>query len=62
MYTESDAFADPAKRIGTLTIHCSASCTDRALRYYKNAAYRYHAQYKELSDAEIEALYDGGGQ
>lgn len=51
IYTESNAFAAPAKRVGMLTIHCSANCTDRALRYYKNSASSYHAQYKELSDA-----------
>ncbi len=47
IYVESQAFAETAKRNGTLTIHCSASCHDRNLRYYKNCAASYDATYQE---------------
>ena len=47
IYTEALAFADMADRVGTLTIHCSASCNDRNFRYYKNNASAYDALYEE---------------
>ncbi len=47
IYTEAHAFADVADRVGTLTIHCSASCSDRNYRYYKNSASAYGALYEE---------------
>ncbi len=47
IYTESNAFANESKRNSTLTIHCSASCSDRNFRYYKNSAGDYGAKYKE---------------
>ena len=36
IYTESNAFPEKSKRNGTLTIHCSANCSDRNYRYYKD--------------------------
>lgn len=47
IYVENSAFADTSQRSGTLTIHCSANCNDRNLRYYKNSAVNYDAQFKE---------------
>ena len=47
IYTESNAFPEKSKRNGTLTIHCSANCSDRNYRYYKNSASYYDAEYKE---------------
>lgn len=47
IYTESNAFPEKSKRNGTLTIHCSANCSDRNYRYYKNSASNYDAEYKE---------------
>lgn len=47
IYTESNAFPEVSKRNGTLTIHCSANCSDRNYRYYKNSASYYDAEYKE---------------
>ncbi len=47
VYTESQAFAQSSKRSGTLTIHCSAGCSDRNYRYYKNSASYYDAKYQE---------------
>lgn len=47
IYTESNAFPETSKRNGTLTIHCSANCSDRNYRYYKNSASYYDAEYKE---------------
>lgn len=47
IYTESNAFPETSKRNGTLTIHCSANCSDRNYRYYKNSASHYDAEYKE---------------
>lgn len=47
IYTESKAFAQTSSRNGTLTIHCSASCSDRNYRYYKNCASSYGAIYAE---------------
>lgn len=47
IYTESNAFPEASKRNGTLTIHCSANCSDRNYRYYKNSASYYDAEYKE---------------
>lgn len=47
IYTESNAFAPSSKRNGTLTIHCSANCSDRNYRYYKNCASSYNAKYEE---------------
>ncbi len=47
IYTEWDAFADASKRNADLTIHCSANCSDRNYRYYKNSASNYDAEYKE---------------
>lgn len=47
IYTESKAFAEESKRNGTLTIHCSANCSDRNYRYYKNSASYYGANYEE---------------
>ena len=41
IYTESKAFS------GALTIHCSASCSDRNFRYYKNCAASYGATWEE---------------
>ncbi|MBO5891533.1 MAG: leucine-rich repeat protein [Oscillospiraceae bacterium] len=41
IYTESKAFS------GALTIHCSASCSDRNFRYYKNCAANYGAIWEE---------------
>ncbi len=47
IYTESNAFPETSKRSGTLTIHCSANCSDRNYRYYKNSASYYDAKYEE---------------
>ncbi len=47
IYTESNAFPETSKRNGTLTIHCSAACSDRSYRYYKNIASYYDAEYEE---------------
>ncbi len=47
IYTESNAFPETSKRSGTLTIHCSANCSDRNYRYYKNSASYYGAKYEE---------------
>ena len=47
IYTESNAFPETPKRNGTLTIHCSANCSDRNYRYYKNGASYYDAEYEE---------------
>lgn len=47
IYTYTNAFAAPSKRNGTLTIHCSANCSDRNYRYYKNSASHYDAEYEE---------------
>ncbi|MBQ6825691.1 MAG: leucine-rich repeat protein [Clostridia bacterium] len=47
IYTEAYAFAETSKRNGTLTIHCSANCSDRNYRYYKNSASNYNAKYAE---------------
>ena len=47
VYTETDAFPKASKRNVTLTIHCSANCSDRNYRYYKNSASNYDAQYAE---------------
>jgi hypothetical protein len=47
IYTESNAFPETSKRNGTLTIHCSANCSDRNYRYYKNSASYYDAKYEE---------------
>ena len=47
VYVETNAFADPSARNGTLTIHCSADCHDRNLRYYRNTASSYKAVYQE---------------
>ncbi len=47
IYTESNAFPETSKRNGTLTIHCSANCSDRNYRYYKNSASYYDAEYEE---------------
>ncbi len=41
IYTESKAFS------GGMTIHCSASCSDRNYRYYKNTAANYGATWAE---------------
>ena len=46
IYTESNAFPEVSKRNGTLTIHCSANCSDRNYRYYKNSASYYDAEYE----------------
>lgn len=43
IYVESKAFS------GSLTIHCSASCSDRNFRYYKNSAANYGATWQEWS-------------
>ena len=47
IFTESNAFPETSKRNGTLTIHCSANCSDRNYRYYKNSASYYDAEYEE---------------
>ncbi len=48
IYTSPYAFALASRRTGTLTIHCSADCTDRNFRYYKNCAPgSYDAVYEE---------------
>ncbi len=47
IYTESNAFPETSKRNGTLTIHCSANCSDSNYRYYKNSASYYDAEYEE---------------
>lgn len=47
IYVEGNAFANQANRTGTLTIHCSANCSDRNYRYYKNNASNYDALYEE---------------
>ena len=41
IYTESKAFSV------SVIIHCSASCSDRNLRYYKNSAVNYGATWEE---------------
>lgn len=47
IYTDAWAFPQEYRRNGTLTIHCSADCTDRNFRYYKNCA-----------DGSYDALYE----
>ncbi len=47
VYTDINAFPEPSKRNGKLTIHCSQNCSDRNFRYYKNSASYYGAEYKE---------------
>lgn len=47
IYTEANAFPEKNSRNGTLTIHCSANCSDRNYRYYKNSASNYGALYQE---------------
>lgn len=47
VYTEINAFPETSKRNSKLTIHCSANCSDRNFRYYKNSASYYDAAYKE---------------
>ena len=47
VYTETNAFPEATKRNGKLTIHCSANCSDRNYRYYKNSASYYDAVYEE---------------
>lgn len=47
VYTSYLAFPPEYRRNGTLTIHCSADCTDRNFRYYKNCA-----------DGSYDALYE----
>lgn len=47
IFTESAAFADDSIRSGTLTIHCSYDCSDRNLRYYRNTAADYGAEFDE---------------
>lgn len=47
IYTSYLAFPPAYRRSGTLTIHCSADCTDRNFRYYKNCA-----------DGSYDALYE----
>lgn len=47
IFTESAAFADGSIRTGTLTIHCSYDCSDRNLRYYRNTAADYGAEFDE---------------
>ncbi len=47
IYTDAHAFAQESKRKGTLTIHCSADCSDRNFRYYKNSVAGYGAVYQE---------------
>lgn len=41
IYMESKAFS------GNVTIHCSASCSDRNFRYYKNSSVNYGATWEE---------------
>ena len=41
IYTESSAFSS------SIIIHCSASCSDRNFRYYKNSAANYGATWAE---------------
>lgn len=53
IYIETNAFADTSKRNSTLTIHCSADCQDRNLRYYKNSASNYGAEYTEWNGGEL---------
>ncbi len=47
IYTDVNAFPEVSKRNGKLTMHCSKNCSDRNLRYYKNSASYYGAEYKE---------------
>ncbi|MBQ3085586.1 MAG: hypothetical protein IJC46_09085 [Clostridia bacterium] len=48
IYVSSWAFPELEKRSGTLTIHCSETCNNRDLRYYKNIASSYYeAVFKE---------------
>ena len=48
IYTSPQAFAWEPRRTGTLTIHCSADCSDRNFRYYKDCADgSYDAVYEE---------------
>lgn len=44
IYAEGEAFSGIT---GKLTIHCSATCSDRNYRYYKNTASNYGAVYAE---------------
>ncbi len=41
IYTESQAFPESSKRKGAITIHCSANCSDREFRTYKNYITNY---------------------
>lgn len=47
IFVDINAFTLASSRKGTLTIHCSDTCTDRNLRYYKNTASLYGAVYEE---------------
>ena len=50
IYTSPQAFAWESRRTGTLTIHCSADCSDRNFRYYKDCAGgSYDAIYEECN-------------
>lgn len=42
-----DAFPDPSKRKGKLTIHCKSDCINFDYYYYRNIANRYDAEYEE---------------
>lgn len=52
IYVEAQAFEEASSRAGTLTIHCSADCSNRNLYYYKNIAQNYDATYKEWNGGE----------
>lgn len=47
VYIESQAFAPKSRRNSPLTIHASYGCSDRNLRYYRNSASYYDANFKE---------------
>lgn len=47
IYIYGDAFPAISDRNYKITIHCSADCSNRNFRYYKNTAADYGAEYKE---------------
>ena len=54
IYTDPYAFADVSKRNGAITIHCSATCSDREFRTYKS----YITNYLNDTLKDYSILYD----
>ena len=54
IYTDPYAFADISRRNGAITIHCSATCSDREFRTYKS----YITNYLNDTLKDYSILYD----